>query len=157
MKVKQFWSALFQNEASKALIMLLNRPASLHTSLCPSLCVCLRNERCQWLPEGSKGQCSTIGAVCACLVPGDKEPSLISIICFPRWQGQSKREAWWKDSSCRVWHSFCHATLTTTPEAKIPALTGDTRALVGFIVRERELHDLNPAVQPCTHAATWWV
>lgn len=51
--------------------------------------------------KGQQGQCSTIG-VCVCLVPGDKEPSLISVICFPRWQGQSKREAWWKDSSCRV-------------------------------------------------------
>lgn len=51
--------------------------------------------------KGRRGQCSTIG-VCVCLVPGDKEPSLISVICFPRWQGQSKRGAWWKGSSCRV-------------------------------------------------------
>lgn len=74
----------------------------LYLSLSITVCVCLCSERCLWLPRGQKGQCSTMGAVCACSVPGDKEPSLISIVCFPRWQGQSKREAWWKDSSCRV-------------------------------------------------------
>lgn len=128
---------IFFDLASNALIMVATRPMSLRTCLCPSQCVCLRNERCLWLPGGS-GDIVAQWEQCVCLVPGDKEPSLISIICFPRWQGQGKREAWWKDSSCRVTLILPHKTLTTTPEAKFPALTGDTRALVGFTVREKK-------------------
>lgn len=50
---------------------------------------------------------------------------------------------------------MCRTTLTTAPEAKFPALTGDTRALVGFAVREKEsfvfsipLYSLVPMLQP---------
>lgn len=71
-------------------------PASVH-----HLCVCMPDERCLCLPGGSRDSVAQ-WEQCVCLVPGDKEPSLISIICFPRWQGQGKREAWWKDLSCRV-------------------------------------------------------
>lgn len=154
MKVKQ-WRFWVHNKASKILILLLNRPVSLHTSLCPSLCARLCNVRFV-TSKGQQGQCSTIGPVCACWVPGDKELSLISIICFPDGRVRVRGKP---DERTRPagWHSFCHAALAMTPEAKISALTGDTRALVGFIVRERELRDLNPTVQPFICAATRWV
>lgn len=84
-------------------------------------------------PSGPRDSVAQWGQ-CVPLVPWDKKPSLISIICFPRWQGQGNSEAWWKDSSCKGdTHSAAQHSLWFP---KLPALTGDAGDLVGFTVRE---------------------
>lgn len=123
---------------------------------CPSTCLCWFTVWCLWLPWGSRDS-STMGAVCVCLVPVDKEPSLISIICFPRWQGQSKREAWWKDSSCRVTLILPCSTHYWS-WIQVPSSHRWYKGFSGILSqRESEPYVLHPNVEPCTHAAIRWV
>lgn len=93
------------------------------------------------------------GSVCVWCQETRSHPSLVSSV-FPdgRVRVRGKHDERTRPAG---WHSFCHATPTTAPEAKFPALTGDTRALVGFKVREKEcfmfsipLYSHVPMLQP---------